>query len=291
MKLSIIVINYNTKDLTLKCIDSIFKEYKKEIENGSFELILIDNASPDGSGKKLLDLFKNKNGITFIESKENLGFGGGNNKAAKIARGEYLLFLNSDTEVLDGGLLGMIEFLGKNERTGILGARLENIDGSNQKSAVKFYNLPNLFLMLLGFERFGLLRTSPAKISRVDWVSGASLMIRNDLFEKLGGFDKNLFMYIEDMELCYRAQKANFDVFFYPNIKIVHKELGSGNKTFAILNIYKGILYFYKTHKSVFQYNIARFILRSKAVVLKNVGILTGNKYFIKTYGEALEIL
>lgn len=290
MNLSIIVINYNTKDLTLSCLDSIYKQYPKELENGEFEVILIDNASPDGSGKELLNQLKDRKEITFIESKENLGFGRGNNKAAEEAKGEFLLFLNSDTEISDKGLISMVEFLSKNEKVGVLGARLENIDGTNQRSAVKFYSLPNLFLMLLGLERLGFLRKSPANISKVDWVSGASLMIRRNLFEKLNGFDKNLFMYIEDMELCFRVQKANYDVFFYPNIKIVHKERGSSNKAFAVLNIYKGIKYFYKIHKSKGQYNFASFLLKTKAFLAVFIGVVSLDGKLINTYKQAIKI-
>jgi len=289
-KLSIIVINYNTKELTLNCVSSLYKQYEKELGDGEFEIVLIDNASPDGSGKELDNLLKDKKGLTFIESNKNLGFGGGNNKAAEKAKGELLLFLNSDTEILDKGLVNMVDFLSKNEKIGVLGARLENIDGTNQRSAVKFYNLPNLFLMLLGFERLGFLRKSPANISKVDWVSGASLMIRRNLFEKLNGFDKNLFMYAEDMELCFRVQKENYDVFFYPNIKIVHKELGSSNKAFAILNIYKGIKYFYKIHKSKRQYSFASFLLKVKAFMAIFFGIVSLDKGLIKTYGQAIKI-
>ncbi|OGH05975.1 MAG: hypothetical protein A2W22_03550 [Candidatus Levybacteria bacterium RBG_16_35_11] len=290
MKLSIVIINYNTKELTLNCIDSLYKQYKTELEDGGFEIVLIDNASTDGSGKELLNLLKNKKGIVFIESSRNLGFGGGNNEAAKKAKGKYLLFLNSDTEVLDRGLIDMVDFLDKNEKIGVLGARLLNIDGSDQRSAVKFYNLFNLFLMLVGLERVGFLRSSPSKIKKVDWVSGASLMIRRDLFEKLNGFDKNLFMYLEDMELCFRVQKENFDVFFYPNIKIVHKERGSSNKPFAILNIYKGIKYFYKTHKPKWQYVIANILLKKKAIFALILGIISYNRGLINTYKEAIKI-
>jgi len=116
-------------------------------------------------------------------------------------------------------------------------------------------------------------------------------MIKKKLFEDLGGFDKNIFMYMEDMELCFRVNKAGFDVYFFPDVNILHKERGSGNKTSAILNIYKGILYFYKTHKTNFEYNSARHILKTKAVILKNLGVLLNNAYLKKTYGEALEIL
>ncbi|OGH10233.1 MAG: hypothetical protein A2152_00485 [Candidatus Levybacteria bacterium RBG_16_35_6] len=290
MKLSIIVINYNTKELTLNCIDSLYKQYKKELEDREFEVVLIDNASSDNSGKELKELLKEKRGIKIIESNENLGFGRGNNEAAKSAQGKYLLFLNSDTEIIDRGLIEMVNFMDRNEKAGVLGGRLLNIDGSSQKSAVKFYNLFNLFLMLLGFERLGFLRSSPSKIKKVDWVSGASLMIRSELFEKLAGFDKDLFMYAEDMELCFRVRKANYDIFFYPNIKIIHKERGSSDKTFAILNIYKGIKYFYKIHKPKWQYNVANFLLMKKAVLAIFLGTISYNKKLVDTYKQALKI-
>jgi len=99
---------------------------------------------------------------------------------------------------------------------------------------------------MLGLERAGLLRESPKQITKVDWVMGASLMISKKAFEKTGGFAKELFMYAEDMEFCYRAGKKGFATYFYPEVTLFHKERGSSNRTFAILNIYKGILFFTK---------------------------------------------
>ncbi|MGA2911300.1 MAG: glycosyltransferase family 2 protein [Candidatus Levyibacteriota bacterium] len=288
MDLSIIILSFNTKDLTLACISSIAAQYKRELDKEQFEIIVIDNASTDDSVKAVRNL-KLKN-LTVIESNENLGFSKGCNLGAKNAKGEYLLFLNSDTEIKDQGFVKMVEYLKKNEKVGVLGGALKNEDGKAQPSAGKFYNLFNLFLMMIGLERVGFLRESPKQIKRVDWVSGASLMVKRQLFEKLGGFAKELFMYAEDMEFCYRASKKGFPTYFYPEVMLFHKERGSSNRTFAILNIYRGILFFYKKHKSNRQYWMARTILFSKASLLKSIGKLTNNKYLEETYGQALEL-
>lgn len=286
MELSIIILNYNTKDLTLDCINSIVDQYKKELTDNKFEIILVDNNSEDQSiedFKKLKVL-----GLTIIESKENLGFAKGCNLGAKNSAGEYLLFLNSDTQIKDQGFLKMVNYLNDNKNIGILGGKLKNEDGTSQPSGGKFYNLFNLFLMLYGFNKF--LRESPNEIKKIDWVSGASLMIKRALFEKLGGFDKDIFMYLEDMELCFKAKTKGFSTYFYPNIMLFHKERGSGDKTFAIVNIYKGILIFYKKHKPKWQYYVARFMLKIKSILLVSLGKIMNNKYLKETYSEALKI-
>ncbi len=281
MIISIIILNYKTKEFTLSLLDSLFKNYKKEIEENKIEIILADNASGDdsiASFKKSKHFLK----IKIIENKENFGFSKGNNIAAKEASGTYLLFLNSDTKVMDKGFLKMTDFLDKNNNIGILGGKLNNENGSRQASCAKFYTPFNLLLMLLGLERFGLLRESPSEIKQVDWVSGACLMIKRSLFEKLKGFDESFFMYIEDMELCFRAKQAGFLTYFYEDIKLIHKNLGSSNKNFAILNIYKGLLYFYKKHMKN-NYLTVRMMMRLKAKIL--------NFFGKEPYGQALKIL
>lgn len=288
-KLSIVILNYRTKELTLKCIESLINVYKEELKDKTFEIILVDNNSEDSS----IEEFKKSKFASYfllIEGKENVGFGGGNNLGAKNARGKYVLFLNSDTEVKDRGLLKMVGYMDKNEKVGILGGKLYFPDGKIQTSVGKFYNLPYLFLMLLGFERLGLLRKSPENITVADWVSGACMIIRKSLFEKIEGFDQNIFMYMEDVEICYRAKQAGFSTLFYPDVAILHKERGSSNKTFAILNIYKGIIYFYKKHKPFYQYFVARMLLGIKAFVLLLIGFITFNKNLINTYRKALRV-
>ena len=286
--LSIIILSYNTKDLTVRCIESIVKQYKQELTRKEIEIIVVDNASLDDSVSAIGKISSLQN-LKILLNRENVGFGKGCNIGAKKASGKYFLFLNSDTEVLDNGFLKMTEFLDAHNDVGILGGKLLNADGSLQPSGGSFYNLFNLFLMLLGGERLGLTRKSAQKVEKVDWVSGACMMVRSEVFEKLSGFDEELFMYMEDMELCFRAKELGFKTYFYPNISLQHKQLGSGNRTFAIINIYKGILHFYRRHKSRFEYLIAKTLLFAKAAILIFVGILTANQNLSVRYKKAIK--
>lgn len=288
IKLSIVILSYNTKDLTIACLKSIDSQYKQELEKKELEIIVVDNNSSDGSASAINKLQLSINNLRLIENKENLGFARGCNIGAKTAKGKYILFLNSDTQVLDKGFLSMTSFLDKNESVAILGGKLENNDGSVQRSCGKFYSLFNLVIMLLGFERFGFLRSSPGKIQKVDWVSGACMMVRSDVFEKLVGFDEKLFMYVEDMEICYRANKLGLLTYFYPNLSLRHKSLGSSNRTFAIINIYKGILHFYSKHKTYLEYLIVKALLITKAVILILVGFLTFDSELRNRYRQAI---
>lgn len=289
--LSTIILNYNTKDLILKCLKAIRDQYQNQLVLGEFEVIIVDNGSSDGSVESIEKEIKEAKNISLIKNKENLGFSKGNNLGAKRAKGRYLLFLNSDTQILDQGFLKMVNFLESHEKVGILGGRLKNLDGSSQESVGKFYNLFNVFLMLLGAERLGLLRGSPKKEKKVDWVSGACLMIKNNLFKKIGGFDENFFMYVEDMEISFEANLRGFSTFFYPDVNLLHRELGSSNKTFAILNIHKGLLYFYKKYKPFWQYLILYLLLKLKSSLGIIFGMIFNNRSLKETYLKAFKAI
>lgn len=286
LKLSIIILNYNTRVLTIQCVRSVIDQYKEQIKNKEFEVIVVDNASSDDS-VQYLEKIKS---INLVENKENYGFSKGNNIGAKKAYGRYILFLNSDAKVEDTGLIKMVDFLETNPKVGILGAKLLNPDGHTQQSSEKFYNLLNLIIVLLAGERIGLVRKNPKSLSTVDAVSGASLMIKRKLFNELKGFDENFFMYMEDMELCFRAKKNGYSTYFFPDIKLIHKERGSSNRTFAVNEIYKGFLYFYKKHKPYWQYIVIKVLLIAKAIVALSIGGLTNNTYLKKTYSSALRL-
>ena len=290
IKLSIVILTFNTKDLTCECLRSISELYEKELKSGEFEIILVDNASIDKTADAVLNLKPKIPNLKVIQNKENVGFSKGNNIGVKNAVGEFVLFLNSDTQVKDKGLLKMAEFLDNNKHIGILGGKLENADGSTQASVGKFYSILNLFILLFGGGRAGLLRSSPARISKVDWVSGACLMVKRETFEKIGRFEEKLFMYMEDQELCFRAKKAGYKTYYYPFISLLHKERGSSNRTFAIIHIYEGILHFYSEYKPKWQYKLAKSLLFTKAVLIKTLGKVLGNQYYISTYGQALEL-
>ncbi len=285
MILSICILNYNTKDLTIQCLSSLFEQYEKQIYRKELEIIVVDNNSNDGSSAFIKNKFPK---VIVFENKENSGFSKGQNIAAKIAKGKYLFFLNSDTQVKDDHLFAMTSYLDSHKDVGVLGARLYNPDGSEQLSAGKFYTFLNFLIMLISGERVGFLRSSPKKISEVDWVMGASFMIKKRLFDVLGGFDEHFFMYVEDMELCFRVRKKGYAVMFYPDISIIHEERGSSNRSFAVLSIYEGILYFYKKHKNYIQYKMVRIAFAIKACFAVTIGVLVGNKYLVSIYKRML---
>ncbi len=293
MTLSIVTLNYKRKELTLDCMQSLYEVFRHEFEKGEIELIIVDNDSQDDSVQTIRKEIKSKEykNMHLIANPKNSGFGSGCNLGAASAKGKYLLFLNNDTIVKDHGIFAMAKYMDEHGNIAIMGGQLRNFDGSLQASTGKFYTLEYAALLLAGGQRYGLLDKSPNKIQKVDWVKGGLLMAKKSEFDALGGFDEKIFMYIEDMELCYRAHLARKDVYFYPNVMVLHKEHGSTNKTFAIVNIYKNLLYFYKKHRSPAEYLIVKSMMVTKAKSLIALGKVTKKPYLVETYTKALEVL
>ena len=290
MLISIITLNFKKSELTTACMSSLYGQFRQELENDTIELIIVDNASGDNSVEVLDDEIKKKKykGVRLILNKNNSGFGAGCNFGATKAKGEYILFLNNDTLIKDKGLLEMGEYMDRHAEIAILGGHLRNFDGTLQPSAGNFYTLKNVLLLLIGMQRYGFLDRSPKKIMQVDWVKGGLMLIRKEVFRKLQGFDEKIFMYTEDMELCYRAHLMGYKIYFYPDVYVLHAEQGSSSRTFAIVNIYKNLLYFYKKHRSRSEYQLLKFLLRCKAIMLISIGKILHNSYLIDTYRKAL---
>lgn len=246
--LSVIIVSYNVKDLLHGCLGSIINHQSSTI---NYEVIVVDNASTDGSVEFIKELtssrvkerknslinnslMKNKS-IKLIENRENLGFGKANNLGAKKAKGEFVLFLNPDTKVCPGSLKKMVEFFKTRPRVGIIGPQLLNADGSFQPSVGRYPSILSLILEKpIDFleRRISITRPFLGKFlikykkfeepSRVDWVSGAALACRKEVWESLKGFDENFFMYFEDTDFCLRARKTNWEVYYLPGSKIYH---------------------------------------------------------------------
>jgi GT2 family glycosyltransferase len=290
MLISIITLNYKKKELTFACVTSLHEQYKDAFAKEEMEVIVVDNDSQDDSVHFLREEIKKKawKHTTVITNDRNAGFGAGCNLGARSATGKYLLFLNNDTVVKDRGIGSMANYCDEHTDVAILGGQLRNHDGSLQPSTGKFYTLWYALLLLLGGQKLGVLDASPKKVQKVDWVKGALLMIRRDVFEQLRGFDERIFMYTEDMELCYRAKMAGKQIYFYPNVLVEHKDYGSTSRTFAIVNIYRSLLYFYKKHRSPSEYALLKFVMSAKAVVLIAVGTVTRKRYLVDTYQKAL---
>jgi GT2 family glycosyltransferase len=225
-RLSIIVVSYNTCEITLECLRSV----RAETRTTPYELIVVDNASPDGSAEAIAREFPD---VTLFARGDNLGFGGANNFAAGQARGEFLLLLNPDTVVLDGAIDRLMAFADERPAAGIWGGRTLFGDRSlNPSSCWRGMSLWGLFARgaglsttfpgnpLFNSDAYGGWRRDTVR--EVDTVSGCFLLIRRDLWERLGGFDPAFFMYGEEADLCLRARQAGARPTFTPDATIIH---------------------------------------------------------------------
>ena len=206
--LSIVIISYNTKKILQNCFESINRSLTgSKIE---YEIVVIDNGSHDGSAEFLEASVKDKkNHLVYKQIGDNLGFGQGSNLGVGIARGKYILLLNSDTVILNRSIEKLYNYYTANgKQVHFLGAKLLNRDLTPQSSACRFFTLPVVFAaLLLKGDYWGLTRYSPNKFCQVDWISGACILTTKNLFQRLGGFDKDIFMYMEEVDLLYRARK------------------------------------------------------------------------------------
>lgn len=209
-QLSIIIVSYNTRDITLACLESVYAQTKAT----SFEVIVLDNASTDGSADAIAERFPQ---AKLIRHPTNLGFAGGNNLAAKEAVGEYLLLLNPDTVVLDGAIDKLMAFAAANPEAGIWGGRTVFADGSlNPTYCWKRQTVWSTFCCGTGlnsvfrgsriFDPEAMGAWNRERTPEVDIVSGCFLLMTRSLWEKLGGFDPAFFMYGEEADMCLRAR-------------------------------------------------------------------------------------
>lgn len=291
IELSIIILSYNTAKVTKDCIESIFNSLKdKDLQ---YEIIVLDNASTDNSVQLLKKIQKEHKNMNIIDNKENVGFAKGNNIASKQAKGVYLLFLNSDTLVIESAVEELLNYYKINEKTvHFAGGKLFNSDGTTQASCGPFYSLPVVFgALFLKGDYWGLTRYSPDFATKVDWISGACILTTKVIFEKIHGFDEKIFMYMDEIDLLYRAKKHGYFTYFCPEAHFVHLGSASSNgKTFPILQVYNGFLYFYKKHHKGAALGILKGMLQLKAAVSVFIGRLTGNAYLIQTYENAYKI-
>lgn len=295
--LSIIIISYNTQAITLQCLQSIFNSLQKS--SLTYEVIIVDNNSTDDTIQKIQNLefkIQNYNSILkIIENKQNLGFARANNQVIKIARSQYILLLNSDVVVLNNAVEKLFQFYKENEKTiHFLGGKLLEKDGvAPQPSCGPFYSLPVIFAALfLRGDYWGLTRSSPHQLKKVDWISGACILTKKEYLKKLQGFDENIFMYMDEIDLLFRAKKNNFNAYFYPQAKFIHYgSASSSSRRYPIIQVYRGLLYFYQKHFSASRLFLLKIMLKLKAIGGIFIGRLLNNKYLITTYEEAYQMV
>ena len=267
MDLSIIIVNYNVKEF----LQNLLHSAEKASSRISKEIIVIDNASDDGS----VDIIKQKfPTVKLVENKNNIGFGSANNQGLKIAQGKYILFINPDCIVSENTFDKMISFFNEHPDCGLAGCKILNSDGSLQlacrrsfpgpwTSFTKVTGLSNLFPGTRIFARYNLTYLDENRTHEVDAVSGSFMMIKRDAYEKVGGFDDQFFMYGEDLDLCYRVQKAGFKVYYVPDTQIIHYK-GESTKRSNLDEtklFYDAMHKFVKKHLSSFP--IVELILRT----------------------------
>lgn len=226
-EITVIIVSYNTCEMTLKCLSSLISE-----TNCTYEVIVVDNMSSDGSADKIQELYGDQ--ITLIRSEENLGFAGGNNLAADFAKGEYILLLNPDTVVLDHAVDKLLSFSRNTPNAGIWGGMTLFADGRlNPSSCWMAQSLWSLASQLLGLNSLfrnnailnpeGLGGWDRLGERRVDIVSGCFLLIQNATWQQLEGFDLSFFMYGEEADLCLRgSKKLGLQPMVSSSARIVH---------------------------------------------------------------------
>ena len=285
MDVSVIIVNYNTLELTKNTINSVIEK----TEDINYEIILVDNASTDGSIEYFEEKYRNK--IIFLKNKENLGFGKANNRGIEIANGKYIFLLNSDTLLINNAIRIFYEYMENNLNVGVCGGNLYDL---NLKPAHSFLpELPYISLkteidIALNFPKKIIFRMKKIREDfnylnipkEVGYITGADMFIRKEVLEKSGNFDKDFFMYSEETELTYRIKKNNYKVMSVPEAKIIHLE---GKSTKFKENKYHMFLeskykYYYKTSslrdcKKLYYILQLGYLLR---------GILTFNQDYFK---------
>jgi len=225
-QLSVIIVNYNTGSLLERCLSSLFGN----TSGLAVEVFVVDNASSDDSLKGV-SRFHDR--LKLISNQENLGFARGCNMGFRQSCGDYVLFLNPDTEIKAEALTKMVSFIEANKEASFLVPKIYLPNGEFQESSIGPF--PTLFHVILfrsslatlfpSLKRFLFRRyLKPEGTFEVDWATGACLLCRRELLEKLKGFDEDFFMYYEDVELCYRARKMGAKVYFYHGAEIIHHQ-------------------------------------------------------------------
>jgi GT2 family glycosyltransferase len=226
MDISIIIVNWNTRDLLEQCLKSIKDSVSKDIR---YEVIVVDNGSSDGSAEMIRDIFPS---VQIIKNNANYGYVYANNQGASVSKGRYLLLLNSDTLVLDDGIKRVISYLDTYPDVGVATGRVLNPDGTFQRPFRRFPHLlggiyrhtVNLVkLVNHPFEkRYRLENLDEFYEHEVDWVTGAYLFLRRELMEGGKVFDEAIYMYYEDTLLCARARKNGYRIMYLPFAPIIH---------------------------------------------------------------------
>jgi GT2 family glycosyltransferase len=232
-RLSIVIVSYKSQPFLNSCLISIYQR----VEGIDFEVVVVDNASNDDVTDRIKEKFPE---VRLIVNSMNLGFSRACNLALREINREYILLLNPDTEILDSNLKEMIRFLDENSRVGILGSKILDDKGDIQRSAFPKRTVLREILDIIPYKK--LERILPVNWTdrfydklikesedpfKVFWVTGACFLVRKRVLDEIGLFDENLFLFSEDVDFCWRAQRKGWKVIYFPQAKIIHALGGS----------------------------------------------------------------
>jgi len=252
--ISIVIVNYRVKNLLERCLTSI----SQSTDGSSCEIIVVDNNSKDGSVELLRQNFPE---VKLIENQQNRGFPFACNQGIEKSSGRYVLLLNPDTIFPENGLKKVLDFMDSNPEAGICGPKMVDIRGNLLYSCRSFPS----FLTSISSSQSFLFRLFPrnplskryllkdlnhSQIQEVDWVSGSCLLARKKMLERIGLLDESYFIYVEDVDLCYRAHKAGWKIFYLPEVTFVHQvgQSTSQNRLKSQLEHHKSMWIFFKKH-------------------------------------------
>ncbi len=254
MDVSFLIVSWNVRDLLRRALASVLAD----TAGLRSEIILVDNASRDGTLEMVRAEFPY---VHLIPNEINRGFTGGNNQALGEARGHYFFLLNPDAELVPGATRALIDYMEANPRVGIAGPQLLNPDGRIQSSRRRFPDLTTALLESTLLQqwfprnrwlaRYYLLDTRADATQEVDWVVGAAMFVRREMYEEVGAFDQDFFMYSEELDWCYRAKRAGWRVVYFPRAQAIHHEAKSSEQVLAARDVYfhsSKIRFFHKYH-------------------------------------------
>lgn len=277
MKLSIIIVNYNHKYFPRICLEYV----EKSKIDFPYEIIFIDNASSDESVNFLEEAAK-KDRIKLVKSPKNIGFGQGNNLGVKNAKGEFILIMNPDIFVSENSINKMVSYLEKNPEIAILGPKLVYHNGQIQESCRRFMTFSDLIIKRTFLKHFSSLKKRVEnylmkdfdhnKVCDVDFLVGACYLMRKKVFDKLCGFDKRYFLFMEDVDLCRRVHQEGYKVVYYPEAEMIHshKRLSDGPtirlffKKVFWHHLISSFKYFWKWRKAKSEIRISKLEINTK---------------------------
>jgi len=256
MDLSVIIVNWNTRDLLCQCLDSL----TQKVEGIEMEILVVDNGSTDGSVTAVRGNFP---GVRLIENPGNMGFAKANNHALSISKGRYLLLLNPDTQVKDEAIERMLSFMNAHAKAGLVGAQLLNADGTKQNSIANFPSLAtellnkNLLRWLFPEKFPGKERDYPGPIE-VDSVIGACMLVRREVLEQVGLLDEVYFLFLEETDWCYRMKKAGWKIYHIPQAEILHFQGKSAEaeKGKARIEYYRSRYHYFRKNRGSFESSV-----------------------------------